>query len=293
MSADAAQVPADGLTSADRPSDLPHLLRPPRPSSAEGTLQVITWSHCMLSNGQDGDSNGICKHFQRQASDGPASQAHTVQSQRQSQSIRNWAESRWPSTCSSPPSPTPSSLPSSLPSTRVSQEFNSWYHRLRIHSVYDFETETPLKSRSSLTDWVRHQPLTVLQLDPVDRVVLKIAGNIMQCLSPRSPSHESGRPKSGRDHLILPSCAWMWSGVAGRQVWDRQRDNEWMEGESGGVSGGCRLRCSLLLQADDYRKQCEQSSRTAADIIWSSVLSSSRIEWPDTAFLLFCLCAKD
>lgn len=200
MSASAAQVPgdADSTTSSlasacspatcspDRPNDLPHLLRPPRPSSAEGTLQFITWSQCVLSNDRH-RCNGICKDFQRGTSDrfGSAPQAHAVrvQSHGQSHYFRHWADSRWPSTCSSPPSPTPSSLPSSMPSTRVSQEFNDWYHRLRIHSVYDFETDSTLKSRSSLTDWVRHQPLTVLHLDPVDRVVLKIAGNAMHSIS--------------------------------------------------------------------------------------------------------------
>jgi hypothetical protein len=165
-----------------RPTDLPvlHLLRPPRPSSAEGTLQFITSSsdsssiYHKHSNNNDYHSRNI-KCMDRPETRVTAGQMPPFITQVQSN--RNWTDWRRPSSCSSPPSPTPSSLPCSLPSTRVSQEFNDWYHRLRIHSVYEFESETsPLKSRSSLKDWVRHQPLAVLHLDPVDRVVLKIAG---------------------------------------------------------------------------------------------------------------------
>ena len=33
--------------------------------------------------------------------------------------------------------------------------------------------------RVSLEDWQRNQPLSVLQLDTADRVVLRVAGNVM------------------------------------------------------------------------------------------------------------------
>ena len=167
-------------------ADLPalHLLRPPRPSSAEGTLQFITSGNlnnnsCIYKQNDNYHSRNINCIYRHEAQvTGPQMPPLAVQNNGQSHCIRHWTDWRRPSSSSisSPPSPTPSSLPSSLPSTRVSQEFNDWYQRLRIHSVYDFETDTTLKSRSSLKDWVRHQPLAVLHLDPVDRIVLKIAG---------------------------------------------------------------------------------------------------------------------
>lgn len=110
---------------------------------------------------------------------------------------------------SSPPSPTPGSS-----SSRVSAEFNEWYQALRIHSLYDFNRvphgritgasidcgynrgggsgdliggtreraafSVPASVIGSLDDWIRVKPITVLQLDPADRAVLKIAG---KCLS--------------------------------------------------------------------------------------------------------------
>jgi hypothetical protein len=77
---------------------------------------------------------------------------------------------------SSPPSPVSDSLASSLPSSsRVSQDFNEWYQNLRIHSAYDLEIDSPEKDRS-LKEWVKAKPISVMQLDRVDRVVLKIAG---------------------------------------------------------------------------------------------------------------------
>lgn len=79
------------------------------------------------------------------------------------------------SSCPTPPSPTPSSLPSSFPSSHLPSDFNIWYQGLRIHSVNELPVETPDKERS-LKEWIREQPICVLQLDPVDRVVLKIAG---------------------------------------------------------------------------------------------------------------------
>ena len=35
--------------------------------------------------------------------------------------------------------------------------------------------------RVSLEDWQRHQPLSVLQLDTADRVVLRVAGRGLHC----------------------------------------------------------------------------------------------------------------
>lgn len=105
---------------------------------------------------------------------------------------------------SSPPSPTPGSS-----SSRVSSDFNEWYQQLRIHSLYDFNRvshgrvtggsidygystrdgrlinhtdndraaySVPASVIGSLDDWIRIKPITVLQLDPADRAVLKIAG---------------------------------------------------------------------------------------------------------------------
>ena len=36
--------------------------------------------------------------------------------------------------------------------------------------------------RVSLEDWQRHQPLSVLQLDTADRVVLRVAGRGLHCI---------------------------------------------------------------------------------------------------------------
>lgn len=200
----------------NRPSDLPdfRLIRPPRPSSAEGSLQSIVWldphsnnkvilhanvsiSNCNSSNNNNNNDRDIDCIERLHApiamesapflfADCTKYNCTTVQSDRKDErqffhrnkSYFDWRRSNSYST-SSPPSPTPSSLPSSFPSTRVSQEFNDWYQRLRIHSVYDFNDTSDDKidgSRSSLKEWIRHQPLAVLQLDKVDRVVLKIAG---------------------------------------------------------------------------------------------------------------------
>lgn len=40
--------------------------------------------------------------------------------------------------------------------------------------------------RVSLEDWQRNQPLSVLQLDTADRVVLRVAGNVMTLFRDRS-----------------------------------------------------------------------------------------------------------
>lgn len=99
--------------------------------------------------------------------------------------------SRWTYASSSPPSPS-----SSRASSKLSHEFNEWYQTLGIHSVYEFEpvaSYTPsiggvgsigstYGPKSSLRDWVRHQPLSILQLDAADRAVLKIAGEYMATL---------------------------------------------------------------------------------------------------------------
>lgn len=96
-------------------------------------------------------------------------------------SLHQWP-SRWTCSTSSPPSPS-----SSRASSKLSHEFNEWYQSLGIHSLcYEFE---PISSselgphhfavaspKTSLKDWVRSQPLAILQLDPADRAVLKIAG---------------------------------------------------------------------------------------------------------------------
>lgn len=145
-------------------------------------MQFITSTSIYKQDNNNYHSRNInCIH--RQVQEAQVTAPFSVQSNRQGYCFRNWPDWRRPSSCSSPPSPTPSSLPSSLPSTRVSQEFNDWYHRLRIHSVYDFEVDASLKTSSSLKDWVRHQPLAVLHLDPVDRIVLKIAGQKIPLIS--------------------------------------------------------------------------------------------------------------
>ena len=47
--------------------------------------------------------------------------------------------------------------------------FGAWYHQLGLH-------RSRMELGPSLEDWVKHQPLSILQLDPPDRIVLFIAG---------------------------------------------------------------------------------------------------------------------
>lgn len=42
------------------------------------------------------------------------------------------------------------------------------------HTNGDFDVDSTVDS--SMGDWMRTQPLSILQLDPADRIVLKIAG---------------------------------------------------------------------------------------------------------------------
>lgn len=58
-----------------------------------------------------------------------------------------------------------------LTASQISIEFNNWYNQLLIH-----QEEQQKSSRKSVRDWVRTQPLSILQLDLADREVLKIAG---------------------------------------------------------------------------------------------------------------------
>ncbi|RWS15095.1 hypothetical protein B4U79_04783, partial [Dinothrombium tinctorium] len=50
--------------------------------------------------------------------------------------------------------------------------FDGWYQGLGSHSLYEYRMEYT----QSLEEWVKSQPLSILQLDPADRAVLKIAG---------------------------------------------------------------------------------------------------------------------
>jgi len=58
-----------------------------------------------------------------------------------------------------------------LTASQISLEFNAWYNQLLIN-----QEEQQKTSRKSVRDWVRTQPLSILQLDLADREVLKIAG---------------------------------------------------------------------------------------------------------------------
>ncbi|XP_015788889.1 dystonin isoform X3 [Tetranychus urticae] len=59
---------------------------------------------------------------------------------------------------------------STRPPSRVSCEFDSWYQELGIHSIEDIPARC-----SSLIEWTKTKPLFILQLDPVDRAILRIA----------------------------------------------------------------------------------------------------------------------
>ena len=142
---------------------------------------------------------------------------------------------------SSPPSPTPGSS-----SSRVSSDFNEWYQQLRIHSLYDFNRvshgrvtggsidcgyasrngrlindttdrvaySVPASVIGSLDDWIRIKPITVLQLDPADRAVLKIAGKSCCIYSPSVRLFVSLRVLRVREHLtprlipVVTTCRW-------------------------------------------------------------------------------------
>lgn len=56
--------------------------------------------------------------------------------------------------------------------SQLSLEFNAWYNSLGIHQV---PSQLPTR-RLSVHDWLKSQPLRILQLDTADREVLKIAG---------------------------------------------------------------------------------------------------------------------
>lgn len=58
-----------------------------------------------------------------------------------------------------------------LTASQISLEFNTWYNQLQIN-----QEEQQKAVRKSVRDWVRTQPLSILQLDSADREVLKIAG---------------------------------------------------------------------------------------------------------------------
>lgn len=58
-----------------------------------------------------------------------------------------------------------------LTASQISLEFNTWYSQLQIH-----QEEQQKAARRSVREWVRCQPLSILQLDSADREVLKIAG---------------------------------------------------------------------------------------------------------------------
>uniref|UniRef100_T1KNN6 Uncharacterized protein n=1 Tax=Tetranychus urticae TaxID=32264 RepID=T1KNN6_TETUR len=62
---------------------------------------------------------------------------------------------------------------STRPPSRVSCEFDSWYQELGIHSIEDIPARC-----SSLIEWTKTKPLFILQLDPVDRAILRIADGI-------------------------------------------------------------------------------------------------------------------
>lgn len=58
-----------------------------------------------------------------------------------------------------------------LTASQISLEFNNWYSQLQIH-----QEEQQKLARRSVREWVRFQPLSILQLDSADRQVLMIAG---------------------------------------------------------------------------------------------------------------------
>lgn len=58
-----------------------------------------------------------------------------------------------------------------LTASQISLEFNTWYNQLLIN-----QEEQQKSYRKSVREWVRTQPLSILQLDLADREVLKIAG---------------------------------------------------------------------------------------------------------------------
>lgn len=100
--------------------------------------------------------------------------------------VRSWTTNTTNTSSSSPPSPV-----SSRASSKLSHEFDSWYQSLGIHSLYDFEAAASQAAASaldsngapkmtSLHDWVRQQPLSILALDAADRAVLKIAGEFQK-----------------------------------------------------------------------------------------------------------------
>ncbi|RWS29116.1 hypothetical protein B4U80_01433 [Leptotrombidium deliense] len=57
--------------------------------------------------------------------------------------------------------------------SRLSLEFDGWYQGLGSHSLCDYRLEAP---PLSFEQWVKMKPLSILQLDPADRAVLRIAG---------------------------------------------------------------------------------------------------------------------
>lgn len=61
--------------------------------------------------------------------------------------------------------------PLHLTASQISLEFNTWYNQLQIN-----QDEQQKIARKSVREWVRSQPLSILQLDLADREVLKIAG---------------------------------------------------------------------------------------------------------------------
>lgn len=61
------------------------------------------------------------------------------------------------------------------------------YHRIRrrlgyqigassAKSIYIYSTADTMMNRESLAEWAKDKPLSILQLDPADRAVLRIAG---------------------------------------------------------------------------------------------------------------------
>jgi hypothetical protein len=61
-----------------------------------------------------------------------------------------------------------------LTASQISLEFNNWYNQLQIN-----QEEQHKLARRSVREWVRTQPLSILQLDLADREVLKIAGEYL------------------------------------------------------------------------------------------------------------------
>uniref|UniRef100_A0A182NPJ8 Uncharacterized protein n=1 Tax=Anopheles dirus TaxID=7168 RepID=A0A182NPJ8_9DIPT len=48
--------------------------------------------------------------------------------------------------------------------------------------------------RESLAEWAKDKPLSILQLDPADRAVLRIAGETLRGLRKRTPYHRREGP---------------------------------------------------------------------------------------------------